>query len=102
MRWGMWCACERCNRFKIDAGGNIVETEKNHNEAREEMSRLQIAADDLVNECMTWAKDYLADLVYWTLSDVIQGRKSLRANVNADYVQITIARVPDEINADRV
>ena len=79
-----------------------MEGEKKYNEARDEMSRLQIAADDLTNECMTWGKDYLADLVYWTISDVIQGRKSLRANVNADYVQITIARVPDEINADRV
>ena len=80
-----------------------MEGEKKYNEARDEMTRLQIAADDLANECTTWGKEYLADLIYWTISDVIQGRLSLHANLNADYVQITVRRVPDELDdADRV
>ena len=80
-----------------------METEKDRNEARGEMTHLQIAADDFVNTSLTWAKDYLSDLVYWTLSDVIQGRLSLHANLNSDFVQITVRRVPDElVDADRV
>lgn len=72
---------------------------KEHNkDARDKMSPIQMAADDLVSAIATFAiGTYTSDLIYQVLSAVIQGRKALRLTVDGGYFNIKVTDATTEV-----